>query len=128
VAALHICELYSNHPSHSLSVVADGKFQPNLVNSSVFLLSALMQVNNFVVNYRGQPFTEGLAENLYLWRSVQGLYLGLLVLAGGQLEPLNDLLQMAPFPCPEFQALLVAVLAFNFCAAFAIEKACQRME
>lgn len=126
LAVLYICEQYVAADDFSLS--ADGKFQPNVVNSAVFLLSALMQVNNFVVNYRGHPFTQSIFENIYLWRSVQVLYGVLLIVAGGQLEPLNDLLQMAPFPSPEFQAYLLGILAFNFAACYAVETACQKLE
>lgn len=126
LAVLYICEQYVAVDDFSLS--ADGKFQPNVVNSAVFLLSALMQVNNFVVNYRGHPFTQSIFENIYLWRSVQVLYGLLVVVAGGQLEPLNDLLQMAPFPSPEFQAYLLAILAFNFGACYGVESVCQKLE
>jgi cation-transporting ATPase 13A1 len=126
LAVLFICEKYVTKDDFSLS--PDGKFQPNVVNSAVFLLSALMQVNNFVVNYRGHPFTQSITENVYLWRSVQVLYAVLLVVAGGQLEPLNDLLQMAPFPSPEFQAYLLGILVLNFGACYAVESACQKLE
>lgn len=126
LAVLYICEQYVAADDFSLS--ADGKFQPNVVNSAVFLLSALMQVNNFVVNYRGHPFTQSIFENIYLWRSVQVLYGVLLVVAGGQLEPLNDLLQMAPFPSPEFQAYLLGILVFNFGACYTVESLCQKLE
>lgn len=126
LAVLFICEQYVAKDDFSLS--ADGKFQPNVVNSAVFLLSALMQINNFVVNYRGHPFTQSIFENVYLWRSVQVLYGVLLVVAGGQLEPLNDLLQMAPFPSPEFQAYLLGILVFNFGACYTVESLCQKLE
>jgi manganese-transporting P-type ATPase len=126
LVVLHICEQHVAKDDFSLS--ADGKFQPNVVNSAVFLLATLMQINNFVVNYRGHPFTQSIYENIYLWRSVQVLYGVLLVVAGGQLEPLNDLLQMAPFPSPEFQAYLVGILAFNFGACYAVESFSQRLE
>lgn len=126
LAVLYICEKYVAADDFSLS--ADGKFQPNVVNSAVFLLSALMQVNNFVVNYRGHPFTQSIFENVYLWRSVQVLYGLLLIVAGGQLEPLNDLLQMAPFPSPEFQAYLLGILVFNFGACYTVESLCQKLE
>lgn len=35
----------------------DGRFRPNIINTSVYLISMTMQLNNFVVNYRGHPFT-----------------------------------------------------------------------
>merc|ERR1719421_2801271 len=53
---LRICDAHTL--PDDLTMSADGKFHPNLVNSAVFVLSAAMQVNNFVVNYRGHPFTQ----------------------------------------------------------------------
>ena len=181
VATLALCESHMIDDEHSMS--ADGKFQPNVVNSAVFLLSAVIQVrlpffvrfplissllllfificfvhllyicamrfctsimtllfcstimiyhfmhlkvNNFVVNYRGHPFTQSIQENVALWRSVQFIYAALLIIAGGQLEPLNDLLQMAPFPSPTFQAYLIGILLCNFGFCFSVEKLCQK--
>ena len=77
-----------------------------------------------MVNYRGHPFTQSIQENVSLWRSIQVIYAALLIVAGGQLEPLNDLLQMAPFPSPAFQASLIGILLFNFAVCYGIEKLC----
>jgi manganese-transporting P-type ATPase len=126
IYTLQLCDPYVLPDDVTMS--ADGKFYPNIVNSAVFLLSAVMQVNNFVVNYRGHPYTQSITENRYLWRSVQVIYIVLLVIAGGQVEPLNDLLQMAPFPNAQFQTTLLGVLIFNFGASFGIERLCQKLE
>lgn len=126
IAVLTLCQRHVT--ADDFSVSPDGKFQPNVVNSAVFVLSAMMQINNFVVNYRGHPYTESITENLTLWRSIQVLYGVLLVVCGGQLEPLNDLLQLAPFPSPEFQTYLILILVVNFAAAYGIERFCQTLE
>ena len=42
-----------------------------------------MQVNNFVINYRGHPFTKSIQENTMLYRSIQVIYVAILILAGG---------------------------------------------
>merc|ERR1712146_545673 len=44
----------------------DGKFEPNLINSVVFLVTAVQQVTVFVVNYKGLPFMSGLLDNSFL--------------------------------------------------------------
>ena len=79
-------------------------------------------MNNFVINYRGHPYTQSIQENVALWRSVQFIYAVLFIVAGGQLEPLNDLLQLAPFPSPSFQASLIGILLLNFAVCYGIEK------
>lgn len=63
---LALCARYAPREEDAVQISADGRFQPNLVNSAVFLLSAVMQINNFVVNYRGSPFTQGISSFLHV--------------------------------------------------------------
>jgi len=126
LATLYLCEKHIVSDDSTLS--ADGKFQPNVVNSAVFLLSAVMQVNNFVINYRGHPFTQSIQDNTPLWRSVVAIYIVLVIVAGGQLEPLNDFLQMAPFPSAEFQTTLVLILLVNFALGFGADRLARNLE
>jgi cation-transporting ATPase 13A1 len=130
VAMIRLCEHYSPQSEDAINLSVDGKFQPNLVNSAMFLLGAVIQLNNFVVNYRGQPFTQGISENAMLWNSVRVLYLCIAVLASNILEPLNDLLQMAPFPpnAPEIKSYLALILLSNTCLAYAVEYFCRKLE
>jgi cation-transporting ATPase 13A1 len=125
-ATLRLCQQYISPDDSTLAM--DGKFQPNVINSAMFLLSVAMQINNFVVNYRGHPFTQSIQDNYLLWRSVQAIYLALLVLAGGQFEPLNDLLQMAPFPSANFQGYLLLILLANFSLSYTVEILSRRLE
>jgi len=93
-AMLQLCEKYSQKEEDSVIISSDGRFQPNIVNSAFFLLNAVIQINNFVVNYRGAPFTQSIFENTILWRTVQFLYaLVALATSGDQLDPI-------PFPFP----------------------------
>lgn len=126
LAVLTACEQYTLRDDLTMS--ADGKFHPNLVNSSVFVLSAAMQINNFIVNYRGDPFTQPLRENVYLFRSVLAVYAVLVMVVGGQIEPLNDLLQISPFPNSAFQVYLLLALVFNFGASYGVELVSRRLE
>jgi len=131
LAALHLCELYSPSTTYTnseeSSVITDGKFHPNVVNSVIYLLSSVMQINNFVVNYRGHPFTKSIQENSPLWRSVLISYGVLLVAATEVLEPLNDLLQLAKFPDPKFRSFFICLMAANFGCSWMIEKMCQKL-
>ena len=122
--------MYSPVEEDAVVSSPDGRFQPNLVNSAVFLLSSIMQINNFVVNYRGAPFTQNIQDNSTLWRSVQVLYGLVAVAASSMLEPLNDLLQLAPFPSenPEFKSYLMLLLVTNFVAAYSVEYMCRKLE
>jgi cation-transporting ATPase 13A1 len=80
------------------SLVPDGAFNPNTLNSATFVMTVLTTVNTFVVNYRGRPYMQDLVENKMMLKSVQLCYL---LLFGCVLElfpPLNDFMQLAPFP------------------------------
>lgn len=125
-ATMLLCESYTNPDDFSLS--PDGKFTPNLINSAMFILSNQMLVNNFWVNYRGPPYMEELTSNVYFWRLLQGIYIVILIIVGGQFEPINDLLQLVPYPNAEFQARFLGILVMNAGIAYGIEKYCRRLE
>ena len=81
-----------------------------------------------MINYRGHPFTENIQDNLLLWRSVQAVYAVVLIIVGGQVEPLNDLLQLSAWPNPNFQVYLIGILVFNFLGTCAVERFALRYE
>jgi len=80
------------------SIVPDGPFHPNTLNTATFLITVLATINAFLVNYRGRPFMEDLTENKLLFRSIQGCYFVLFVCASEAFLPLNQLLQLSPLP------------------------------
>jgi manganese-transporting P-type ATPase len=80
------------------SLIPDGPFNPNTLNTCTFLISALATVNTFAVNYRGEPFVEPLRKNTMLWRSIQASYILLVACVFEIFPPLNDLFQLAEFP------------------------------
>ena len=80
------------------SMIPDGPFNPNTLNTCTFLMSVLATVNTFAVNYRGEPFTEPLRKNTMLLRSLQICYGVLFVCALEIFPSLNDLLQLTEFP------------------------------
>jgi len=80
------------------SMIPDGPFNPNTLNTCTFLVSVLATVNTFAVNYRGEPFVEPLRENKMLWKSLQICYGVLFACALEVFPPLNDLFQLAEFP------------------------------
>lgn len=80
------------------SMIPDGPFNPNTLNTCTFLISVLATVNTFAVNYRGEPFVEPLRGNKILWKSLQLCYVILFACALEIFPPLNDLFQLAEFP------------------------------
>jgi cation-transporting ATPase 13A1 len=123
---LRLCE--GTLTEDSATITPDGKFTPNLFNSAMFLLANHMQINNFWINYRGAPYMEDISLNIYLWRSLQIVYLVILIVIGGQFEPINDFLQLVQFPNTEFQIQFLVLLAVNSIANYGIEFACRKLE
>lgn len=80
------------------SLVPDGPFNPNVLNSCTFIILCITTINTFAVNYRGRPFMQSLSENMLLYRSLQVCYGILLVCALEIFPPLNDLMQMTALP------------------------------
>jgi manganese-transporting P-type ATPase len=80
------------------SLIPDGPFNPNTLNTCTFLISVIATVNTFAVNYRGEPFVEPLRKNQMLWRSIQASYVLLFGCVFEVFPPLNDLFQLAEFP------------------------------
>jgi cation-transporting ATPase 13A1 len=94
-------------PYDPSAMVPDGPFNPNTLNTATFLVTVLATINTFLVNYRGRPFMESLAENKLLFRSIQACYAVLFVCALDMFPPLNQLLQLSPLPStgpPAFNA------------------------
>ena len=80
------------------SLIPDGAFNPNTLNSATFIMTVLTTVNTFVVNYRGKPFMQDLRDNKMMMKALQICYVALFGCALEVFPPLNDLMQLAPFP------------------------------
>lgn len=108
------------------SIAPDGPFRPNLVNTAIFLLSAITQVNTFTANYRGHPFMQSLSENKALGRLSAGLYALLFLLTLEIVPSFNRWLQLVQLPGP-FRQHLMYLLLFDTGAVWMIEQFCLRL-
>ena len=50
----------------------EAKFEPNLLNTAIYLLSLSQQVSTFAINFQGRPFREGIRENSALYWGLVG--------------------------------------------------------
>lgn len=101
-------------------------FEPNLLNSAVYILQLIQQVSTFAINYQGRPFREGIKEN-------RGMYWGLLgcsfiaFSASTEFIPeINERLRLVPFSI-EFKMTLTALMVIDFCGCWAVEKVLKRL-
>ncbi|TPX34013.1 hypothetical protein SmJEL517_g03262 [Synchytrium microbalum] len=104
----------------------DAEFHPNLLNSGIYLVSLIMQISTFAINYQGHPFRESIRENKPLWNGLISVTC-IACLAASELFPtLNDWMQLVPFP-GDFKYKLMACMGLDFGVAWLIEQVCSWM-
>lgn len=76
----------------------DEKFTPNIVNSTVYIISMALQIATFAINYRGQPYMESLSQNKSLMYSIVCSGGAVLALALGIVPDLAAQFEIIDFP------------------------------
>ncbi|KAJ0412216.1 hypothetical protein ATCC90586_005829 [Pythium insidiosum] len=99
----------------------DGKFTPNVVNSVMFLLSSVMQLNTFVVNYKGQPFMVSFWDHKLLSRSAVLGYVVLAIAIADVVPALNEMLELVPMPTVELQRTVALLMIGDTVAVLVLE-------
>jgi cation-transporting ATPase 13A1 len=87
------------------SMIPDGAFNANVLNTCTFLVTMVATVNTFFVNYKGRPYMQDFRENTMLLRGVQICHAVIWICALEVFPPLNDLLQLSPFPPTNMSAI-----------------------
>ncbi|CAE7588728.1 Atp13a1, partial [Symbiodinium microadriaticum] len=122
--ALHIFTMYylvkegKTYLSADHPVDLDSEYKPSVVNSVVFLVTAVQQVSVFVVNLKGPPFMGGLAQNTPLLWSLAVTFVGTFMCASESIPQLNQFLQLEPFPSIAFRNTVLVALAIDVTGAF----------
>ncbi|KAJ1440440.1 P-type ATPase [Sesbania bispinosa] len=94
----------------------DSDFHPNLVNTVSYMVSMIIQVATFAVNYMGHPFNQSIPENkpfLYALVAAVGFFT---VITSDLFRDLNDWLKLVSLPPGLRDKLLIwAFLMFSVC-------------
>ncbi|CAG9797201.1 unnamed protein product [Chironomus riparius] len=99
----------------------DAEFEPNIINSTVYLICMGLQVSTFAVNYKGHPFMESLRENRLLMYSILASSGVVACLALNLVPDLQSAFQIVDFP-PDFRNILVFVLLADTALAFVVDR------
>ncbi|XP_075992029.1 endoplasmic reticulum transmembrane helix translocase [Anticarsia gemmatalis] len=136
--AVHfLCLIYLVHEATSRSPGRDNKvkldmdlgedeereFQPDLLNSTVYIISMSLQISTFAINYRGEPFMEGLKDNKPLLYSILVSGGAVLALAAGIFPDLSNMFEIVYFP-PDYRLILVQVLIADMVFAYLVDRLC----
>ncbi|OQR83461.1 P-type ATPase (P-ATPase) Superfamily [Achlya hypogyna] len=100
---------------------ADATFQPNALNTIMFLLATLMQINTFVANYKGRPFMQSFHENKLLSRCAYVSYAVVGLLVVDAVPRLGASLELVPLPTREVQFTVLAIMLLDTVAVLALE-------
>lgn len=76
----------------------DELFEPNIVNSTVYIISLALQIATFAINYRGTPYMESLRRNKALLYSIVGSGGVVLALTLGIVPELAAQFEIIDFP------------------------------
>ncbi|KAF2904876.1 hypothetical protein ILUMI_01293 [Ignelater luminosus] len=101
----------------------DEPFEPNIINSTVYIISMALQIATFAINYRGYPFMESLRQNRALLYSIIGSGSVVLALTLGIVPELSAQFELIIFP-DDFRWVLLQVLFADFFFSYLVDKIC----
>lgn len=100
----------------------DDPYAPSLVNSVVFLYTAINNVTNFLVNYIGEPFMENLSKNVWMQRLCLGVWIGVSICIFDVLPDLNEYFELVPLPQEfEYKISFMAILFSDLILCYIVE-------
>ena len=101
----------------------EAEFKPTLLNSTMFLLTTLISGVTFAVNYRGEPFMQGIRKNRPMFIALIILSIIIFTFASEGNPELNKEFEITVFPTEEFRSRFLRLLILDAMGCFAIEKA-----
>ncbi|XP_023310344.1 manganese-transporting ATPase 13A1 isoform X2 [Anoplophora glabripennis] len=101
----------------------DKLFEPNIINSTVYIISMALQIATFAINYRGNPYMESLKQNKALLYSILGSGGVVLALTLGLVPELSAQFEIIDFP-PDFRIVLLQVLFADFFFSYLMDRLC----
>ncbi|ODM96004.1 Manganese-transporting ATPase 13A1 [Orchesella cincta] len=101
----------------------DKKFEPNLLNSTVYIISLALQITTFFVNYRGHPFMESISENKPFFYSVLMSFTAVVCLITRFMPDLCEQFEVVPIPY-ELQKSMLLVFVADLCLAYILDRGC----
>ncbi|PFH48590.1 hypothetical protein AMATHDRAFT_76662 [Amanita thiersii Skay4041] len=102
----------------------EAKFEPNLLNTAIYLLGLSQQVSTFAINFQGRPFREGIRENPALWWGLVGASAVAFSGSTDLMPELNRWLQIVEMD-DVFKFKLTAVMLLDLAGCWVVEIICK---
>ncbi|CAG7836288.1 unnamed protein product [Allacma fusca] len=99
------------------------KFEPSLLNSTVYIVSLALQITTFAVNYRGHPFMESITQNKPFFYSMIFSGTAVVVITLGVMPDLNAQFEIVDIPT-ELQNSMLILFAADLVGAFILDRLC----
>ncbi|CAD6194217.1 unnamed protein product [Caenorhabditis auriculariae] len=99
----------------------EAKFTPNILNTTVYIISMALQVCTFAVNYRGRPFMESLFENKAMLYSIAFSGFAVFSLASGFSPDMMQQFELVLLP-EELRNTLVMCVSFDLIGCYVIDR------
>ncbi len=119
-----IMEMTKDYDPESLKVSKsfDDPFSPTLMNSIIYIYTALNTTINFIVNYQGEPYMQRINDNKWLMRLIY-FVLGTSVVVIFDLHPpLNEGLELLPLPQDNIYKLkFLGIISVNLITCLILE-------
>ena len=107
-------------PVASAVLDLDAEFDPNLLNTTVFLISLCMQLSTCTVNYRGRPFIPSLYENKMMLVLLSIGYMCLFSLSLGYPTDFCEKMEIVNLP-DELRVYLLQIIAVDILASLLLD-------
>ncbi|XP_014678073.1 PREDICTED: manganese-transporting ATPase 13A1-like [Priapulus caudatus] len=117
-------EAKARSPGRPESIDLEAEFAPDLLNSTVYIISMFLQVSTFATNYKGHPFMESLWENKPLLYSLLISGSAVVALAANMMPAFSRQFEIEEFPA-DFRQILLLVLAIDLTLAYVIDRTLQ---
>lgn len=123
---IHLYIFYSSYNlikpfiDSSESIELDGDFKPTLLNTIMFIVSTVMTLTTFLVNYQGHPFMSSIYENEELMLLLI-ISFGVCACVTVELIPgLNEFLELSHIP-EDIQQPLLLLMVYDVIGCYALD-------
>ncbi|XP_013409364.1 manganese-transporting ATPase 13A1 [Lingula anatina] len=100
------------------------KFEPTILNSTMYIISMALQVSTFAINYKGHPFMESLRENKPLLYSLCISGGVIVALAAGIVPEFAQYFEIVELP-DELRQTVLKVIAADVLCSFVVDRVLQ---
>lgn len=119
-------ELPMSRPETNSTAIDEemSEFKPTVLNSTVYIISAALQIATFAINYRGHPYMESLFEHKPLLYTLLASGSMVMALAFGLVPNFSTSFDIAEFD-GHFRMTLIAILIADFVIAYILDRICR---